>query len=171
MQDSEEDMYELNPRFIPQHISELRRKEVDKIIRINESEDGNLVSLLQKVQGEYNYLPPDVLYYISEKLKTPPAEVYGVATFYTQFKLIPKGRNVITCCEGTACHVKGAQSLLTYLENFLGIKPGETSEDETFSLESVACLGCCAISPVCIINDRIYGNLDTKKIKKILNQF
>ncbi len=154
-----------------QQISELRRKEVDKIIRINEEEAGNLISLLQKVQGQYNYLPPDVLYYVSEKLKIPPAEVYGVATFYTQFKLIPKGKNVITCCEGTACHVKGGQSLLTYLENSLGIKSGETTYDELFSLESVACLGCCAISPVCIINDKIFGNLTLKKLKKILTQF
>jgi NADH-quinone oxidoreductase subunit E len=153
-----------------QRISELRRKEVDKIIRINESEDGNLISLLQKIQESYNYLPPDVLYYISDKLKIPPAEIYGVATFYTQFKLIPRGKNVITCCEGTACHVKGGQSLLTYLENTFGIKSGETTEDEVFSLESVACLGCCAISPVCIINDKIYGNLTMKKLKRIITQ-
>ena len=153
-----------------QNISELRRKEVDKIIRVNESEDGNLISLLQKVQVQYNYLPPDILYYISEKLRIPPAEVYGVATFYTQFKLIPKGKNVITCCEGTACHVKGGQSLLTYLENSLGIKSGETTKDELFSLESVACLGCCAISPVCIVNDRIHGNLTLKDLKKIITQ-
>ncbi|NVM31341.1 MAG: NAD(P)H-dependent oxidoreductase subunit E [Candidatus Helarchaeota archaeon] len=160
----------MNPRFI-QRISELRRKEVNKIIRINASEDGNLISLLQKVQRKYNYLPPDVLYYISEKLKIPPAEVYGVGTFYTQFKLIPKGKNVITCCEGTACHIKGGQPLLTYLEIFLGIKSGETTKDEMFSLESVACLGCCAISPVCIVNDKIHGNLTLKKLKKIVTQF
>jgi NADH-quinone oxidoreductase subunit E len=159
----------LSPRFM-QQIGELRRKEVDKIIRTNESEDGNLISLLQRVQDQYNYLPPDVLYYISEKLKIPPAEVYGVATFYTQFKLNPKGKNVITCCEGTACHVKGGQALLTFLENSLGIKAGETTKDELFSLESVACLGCCAISPVCIINDKIYGNLTLKKLKKIFTQ-
>ncbi len=153
-----------------QHISELRRKKVDKVIRINEEENGNLISLLQKVQAQYNYLPPDVLYYISEELKIPPAEVYGVATFYTQFKLIPKGKNVITCCEGTACHIKGGHSLLTFLENNLGIKSGETTADEMFSLESVACLGCCAISPVCIVNDKIYGNLTLKKLKKIIIQ-
>jgi len=153
-----------------QRISELRRKEVDKIIRVNDSEDGNLISLLQKIQVKYNYLPPDTLYYISEKLKIPPAEVYGVATFYTQFKLTPKGKNVITCCEGTACHVKGGPSLLTYLENSLGIKSGETTLDEIFSLESVACLGCCAISPVCIVNDKIFGNLTLKNLRKIITR-
>ena len=151
-----------------QHISELRRKEVDKIIRVNDSEEGNLISLLQKIQETHNYLPPDVLYYISEVLKIPPSEVYGVATFYTQFKLIPRGKNVIICCEGTACHVKGGQSLLTYLETFLGIQSGETTKDELFSLESINCLGCFAISPVCIINDKIHGNLTLKTLKKIL---
>jgi NADH-quinone oxidoreductase subunit E len=110
------------------------------------------------------------LYYLSEELKIPPAEVYGVATFYTQFKLSPKGKHVITCCEGTACHVKGGQALLTYLENSLGIKSGETTADEMFSLESVACLGCCAISPVCIIDDKIHGNLTLKKVKKLITK-
>ena len=153
-----------------QRISELRRKEVDKIVKINDNEDGNLISLLQKIQVKYNYLPPDTLYYISEKLKIPPAEVYGVATFYTQFKLTPKGKNVITCCEGTACHVKGGQSLLTYLENSLGIKSGETTQDELFSLESISCFGCCAISPVCIVNDKIFGNLTMKNLRKIITR-
>ena len=153
-----------------QRISKLRRKEVDKIVRVNDSEDGNLISLLQKIQVKYNYLPPDTLYYISEKLKIPPAEVYGVATFYTQFKLTPKGKNVITCCEGTACHVKGGQSLLTYLENSLGIKSGETTQDELFSLESISCFGCCAISPVCIVNDKIFGNLTMKNLRKIITR-
>ncbi|HUX98816.1 MAG TPA: NAD(P)H-dependent oxidoreductase subunit E [Candidatus Deferrimicrobium sp.] len=147
-----------------------RKKETDTIIKLNKSEDGNLISLLQKIQEFYNYLPTDILYYISEQLKIPPAEIYGVATFYTQFKIISKGKNVITCCEGTACHIKGGDSLLTYVENYLSLKSGETTPDEMFSLESVACLGCCAISPVCIVNNQIYGNLTLKKMKKILNQ-
>lgn len=159
----------MNSRFI-QRIGDLRRKEVDQFIRINNDENGNLISLLQKLQGHYNYLPPDALYYISEKLKIPPAEVYGVATFYTQFKLNPTGKNLIICCEGTACHVKGGQSILTILENHFGIKSGETTSDEMFSLESVACLGCCAISPVCIINDQLYGNLTLKRVKKLINR-
>ena len=157
----------MNPRYI-QQISDSRKEAIDALIQLNEAERGNLISLLQKIQNTYNYLPADALYYISEELRIPPAEVYGVATFYTQFKLTPKGKNVITCCEGTACHVKGGESLLTYLEHTLGIQPGETTADEMFSLESVACLGCCAISPVCIINDRIYGNLTVKELKKIV---
>lgn len=153
-----------------QRISELHRMEVDNFIQANNEEDGNLISLLQKIQDRYNYLPPDILYYLSEKLKIPPAEVYGVATFYTQFQLIPKGKNVIICCEGTACHVKGGESILTFLENYLGIHRGETTSDEMFSLESVACLGCCAISPVLIANEQIYGNLTLKKVKNLITQ-
>ncbi|MDD1778883.1 MAG: NADH-quinone oxidoreductase subunit NuoE [Candidatus Helarchaeota archaeon] len=154
-----------------QKINDNRKEEIDKIIEIDKNEDGTLISLLQKIQDYYHYLPPDVLNYISEQLKIPPAEIYSIATFYMQFKLTPLGKYVITCCEGTACHVKGSQFLLVYLENSLGIKAGETTEDKLFSLQSVACLGCCAISPVCIINDQVYGNLNVKKISKLLSKF
>ena len=153
-----------------QKINDNRKEEIDKIIEIDKNEDGTLISLLQRIQDCYQYLPPDVLYYISEKLNVPPAEVYSIATFYMQFKLIPQGQYVITCCEGTACHIKESQFIVAYLENSLGIKSGETTEDRMFSLESVNCLGCCAISPVCIINHRIYGKLNLKKISKILIQ-
>ena len=104
----------------------------------------------------------------SLKLKIPPAEIYGVATFYTQFKFHEIGRHLIVCCDGTACHVKGSTLLLKFIEGFLQIKSGETTKDKLFSIESVACLGCCAISPVCIIDGEIYGNLTTNKVRKIL---
>lgn len=159
----------MNP-YLLQKINDEKKEEIDKIIEINKNEDGTLISLLQRVQDYYQYLPPDILYYISEELKIPPAEIYSIATFYLQFKLIPQGKYVITCCEGTACHIKGSQFILAYLENSLGIKSGETTEDKIFSLESVACLGCCAISPVCIINNRIYGKLNLKKMNKILTK-
>lgn len=154
--------------YLLQKIDDTRKEEIDRIIEINKNEDGTLISLLQKVQDYYQYLPSEVLYYISEELRIPPAEIYSIATFYMQFTLVPKGKYVITCCEGTACHIKGSQFLIAYLENALGIKSGETTEDKMFSLESVACLGCCAISPVCIINDQIYGKLNLKKMNKIL---
>ena len=128
----------------------------------------NLISILQEVQKLFGFLPRKVIYFLSEKLKISPAEIYGVATFYTQFRFNEIGKNLIICCDGTACHVKGSPLILNFIEGFLGIKPGETSRDKLFTLESVACLGCCAISPVSIINGKTYGNLTTNKIKRIL---
>ena len=142
--------------------------EVNKILQENKNAGGNLISLLQRIQDYFGFLPSNIVFYVSNKLKIPPAEILSVATFYTQFKLVAKGKNVITCCDGTACHVKGSPLLLNYFENTLGIKSGETSEDKMYTLESVACLGCCAISPVIIINGQIYGNLTLKKVKKLL---
>jgi len=141
--------------------------EVDRILQDNKDAGGNLISLLQRIQDYFGYVPANIVFYVSNRLKIPPAEILSVATFYTQFKLTEKGKNVITCCDGTACHVKGSPLLLNYFENTIGIKPGETTEDKIFTLESVACLGCCAISPVCIINGQIYGNLTLKKVKKL----
>ncbi|MBD3352162.1 MAG: NAD(P)H-dependent oxidoreductase subunit E [Candidatus Lokiarchaeota archaeon] len=106
--------------------------------------------------------------YISNKLYVPMAKIYGIATFYAQFSFTEKGKYVITCCDGTACHVKGAPLLIEFLENELNIKSGETSNDRLFSLEIVACLGCCAISPVIVINDVYYGNLTVQKLRKIV---
>ena len=158
----------LNPRFM-QKISELRRDEVDKIIRVNESEDGNLISLLQKVQVKYNYLPPDVLYYISEKLKVPPAEVYGVATFYAQFRFNKPGKHQIKVCQGTACHVRGGKRIMGEIEKELHITHGETTEDGQFSIEKVACMGCCALAPVMVENDTVYGTCTPAKARMVIN--
>ena len=108
--------------------------------------------------------------YISQKLKIPAAEVFSIATFYSQFSFQKRGQYLIICCDGTACHVKGGPLILNFIENRLDIKSGETTEDLMFSIESVACLGCCAISPVCIINRKIYGNLTTNKIRLLLKR-
>ena len=148
-------------------IDENEISEVNRILQENKDAGGNLISLLQRIQDYFGYIPSNIVFYVSNKLKIPPAEILSVATFYTQFKLNEKGKNVITVCDGTACHVKGSPLLLNYFENELGIKPGETSQDKMFTLESVACLGCCAISPVCIINGQIHGNLSLKKVKKL----
>ncbi len=151
-----------------QKISGKKKEEIDEIIKLNKIEDGTIITLLQGVQDQYGYLPSEILIYLSNELKVPLAEIYGIATFYTQFKLNPKGKYAITCCEGTACHIKGGDFILTYVQSFLGIRPGENTDDGLFSLDSAACFGCCAISPVCIINNRIYGNLTLKKMKNIL---
>jgi NADH-quinone oxidoreductase subunit E len=155
---------------IAQKISEKEKVAILEILKNSEGEKGNLISILQSIQAIYNYLPIYVLNYISEELKRPLAEIFSVATFYTQFKFQPLGKNHIICCDGTACHVKKGPLLLNWLESDLGIKSGETTEDHEFSIESVACLGCCAISPVCVINGKIYGELTPKKLRKILKK-
>ena len=128
----------------------------------------NLITVLQKAQDIYGYLPVDVLYKIAEKTGNTPAKVMGVATFYTQFRLKKVGKYLILLCKGTACHVNGADSIEKTIEDYLGIKDGDTSDDGLFSLKSVACLGCCSLSPVMMINDDTYGSLTPAKVKEIL---
>jgi NADH-quinone oxidoreductase subunit E len=131
-------------------------------------QSGSLIPLLQSAQDSYGYIPEKIIYYISELINIPPAEIYGVITFYSQFRLKPIGKNLIRICEGTACHVNGAKSVLSVLQDELGISTGETTDDDNFSLVSVACLGCCSLAPVMMINDETFGNLTSDKIKKAL---
>ncbi len=152
-------------------IKEINNKEktkIEEILKIYNRERGNVISILKKIQETYQYLPSNVLFYVSKMLNVPLAEIYSIATFYKQFKFKKMGKNSLICCDGTACHVKTGPLLLNFVENELGIKSGETTYDKMFSIESVACLGCCAISPVCIINGQIYGDLTLKKLRKIL---
>ena len=151
-------------------VNENEKAKLKEILKSYDNNKDNLISILQKIQEIHGYLPRNLIYYLSRKLKVPTAEIYGVATFYTQFKFHEQGKHLIICCDGTACHVKGAPILMNYVESYLGIKPGETTLDKLFSLESVACLGCCAISPVCIIDGDIYGDLSPNKLKRILNK-
>jgi NADH-quinone oxidoreductase subunit E len=132
---------------------------------------GSLIPLLQSAQDSYGYIPEKIIYYISELVGIPPAEIYGVITFYAQFRLKPLGKNIIRICEGTACHVNGAKTVLSVLQDEVGITVGETSDDGIFSLVSVACLGCCSLAPVIMINDETFGNLDQTKIKKAISKF
>lgn len=129
---------------------------------------GSLITILQKAQGIYGYLPADVLNYIAEKTNIPAAKVFGVATFYTQFRFKPVGKYLIMLCQGTACHVNGSLMLEKTIFDTLGIKDGETTEDGLFTLKNVACLGCCSLSPVMMINDETYGSLTPQKVRDIL---
>jgi NADH-quinone oxidoreductase subunit E len=131
----------------------------------------SLIPLLQDVQNIYGYLPEAALYDISEFLEMPVSRIYGVATFYNQFRLKPLGKNVIRVCRGTACHVKGSANLLFNIETALGCKAGETTRDKNFTLETVACIGACSIAPVININSDYYGRVNSKEIPKILKKY
>ena len=130
---------------------------------------GSLITILQKAQDIYGYLPTDVIYHIAEKTGQTPAEVMGVATFYTQFRLKPVGKYLIMLCQGTACHVNGPERIENTIKEHLGIADGETTEDGLFTLKNVACLGCCSLSPVMMINGETYGSLTPEKTVSILN--
>ncbi|HZJ75658.1 MAG TPA: NADH-quinone oxidoreductase subunit NuoE [Clostridia bacterium] len=131
---------------------------------------GSLITILQQSQEVYGYLPEDVLYKISDSTGIFPARVLGVATFYAQFRFQPIGKYLIMLCEGTACHVNGAESILKAITDTLDIKDGETTKDGLFSLKIVACLGCCSLSPAIMINEETYGNLTPKKVKLIIKE-
>lgn len=129
---------------------------------------GSLITILQKAQDIYGYLPTDVIYHIAERTGNTPAKVMGVATFYTQFRLTPVGKYLIMLCQGTACHVNGSERIEAAIEEELGITDGGTTEDGLFSLKCVACLGCCSLSPVMMINEDTYGSLTPEKAVSIL---
>ena len=129
---------------------------------------GSLITILQGVQEVYNYVPIEAVEYISDQTGIKPSKIYGVLTFYTQFRMAPVGKNLIMLCQGTACHVNGSEAIEEAIIEELGIKEGETTEDGIFTLINVACLGCCSLSPVMMINDETYGKLTTQSTKKIL---
>lgn len=131
---------------------------------------GSLITILQKTQDIYGYLPKDAIIYISERTGIAESKIMGVATFYTQFRLTPVGKYLIMLCQGTACHVNSSELILQTIKDELGIEDGETTEDGLFSLKCVACLGCCSLSPVMMINESTYGSLTPEKTKKILKE-
>ncbi len=137
----------------------------------NGGDPGALIPLLQSAQDSYGYVPEKVINYISEFAEIPAAEIYGVVTFYSQFRLKPLGKYIVKVCEGTACHVNGAKSIVDMLLNELGIGVGETSDDGMFSLLSVACLGCCSLAPVMMVNEETFGSLTPDKVRKVLKKY
>jgi len=130
-----------------------------------------LIPILQRVQEHYGYLPEDVMKKIAGFLQLPESTVFGVGTFYAQFKLVPSGRNIIRVCRGTACHVRGGARILREVEKRLGIKPGESTPDLEYSLETVACIGACALAPTMVVNNETHGEMTAKKAAEILEQF
>jgi NADH-quinone oxidoreductase subunit E len=127
-----------------------------------------LIPILQDTQAKFRYLPAAAMQEISRFLHVPEATIYGVSTFYAQFKLTPLGKKVIRVCRGTACHVRGSAKVLAEIEKRLGIKAGETTDDMEYTLETVACIGACALAPTMTIDSETYGKMTTKKVAEVL---
>jgi len=143
-----------------------------KIIEVDYNNDPeNVIMILQEIQRQYNYLPKPALEYLSRKLDIPLSRIYGVARFYSTFSLEPRGRNIVSICLGTACHVRGADRIRERIENTLSISDGETTEDKSFTLESVRCVGCCSLGPVVKINEDVHGQVSSDQVKQILKQY
>ncbi len=144
-------------------------EKVNEVLASYAGDKAELIPILQQVQQVFGYLPEEAMSLIAEFVDVPECSVFGVATFYAQFKFVPVGRNVIKVCRGTGCYVKGAPRLLDELESRLGIKDGETTPDGEYTLETVACFGSCALAPVMVVNDRVYGNVTVEKVREILD--
>lgn len=141
---------------------------LDSVIKKYKNKKGNLIPLLQAAQNLYGYIPRQAFEKISRETGLKISDMYGVATFYAQFRLNPVGKHIIRVCHGTACHVQGASNITEELMSFLEVKDGETTKDRLFTLESVACLGCCSLAPVMMIGDETYGKLNKKKAVDVI---
>jgi NADH-quinone oxidoreductase subunit E len=144
---------------------------VDEIIEKHGYQEASLIGILQDVQGKMNYLPRKALMQVAKRLSIPLTRIYEVATFYKAFSLEPRGKYSIQVCLGTACHVRGGVRVLDYLENRLDVKAGGTTKDMAFTLQSVNCLGACALGPIMVINKKYYGKINTNKIESILKKY
>jgi NADH-quinone oxidoreductase subunit E len=144
--------------------------ELDTVLEKYGKVEGSLITILQKAQEIYGYLPREIIEYIADFMNLKTAKVYGVATFYTQFRFEPVGKYLIMLCKGTACHVNGAKSIEETLCEELGISDGETTEDGLFTLNNVACIGCCSLSPVMMINGETYGRLTSDKVRAVIRE-
>jgi NADH:ubiquinone oxidoreductase subunit E len=146
-------------------------KKVSIIIDAYEAKRDSLISVLQDIQTEYRYLPEEALRIVAEKMKLPLIQVYGVATFFRAFSLEPKGKHVLSICTGTACHVRGASAVLDEVEREICIAPGETTDDMQFSLETVNCLGACALGPILVVDGKYHGQMVPAKVNAALKRY
>ena len=151
---------------------EIDYMELDSIIEEDFNNDKeNLIMIIQAIQRRYNYLPEPALKYLATSIGVPLSQIYGVATFYSTFSLKPRGRNIISICLGTACHVRGGERVRERIEESLAIKDGETTADMRFTLEAVRCIGCCSLGPVVKINEDMHGNLSSDQVPEIIDQY
>ncbi len=152
---------------MPSTVEAKTAEQLDEILSRYSGEHGNLIPMLQEAQEKFGYLPEAVMQRLARFLKLPESTVYGVSTFYTQFKLTPTGKRLVKVCRGTACHVRGGARILREVEKRLGIKPGETSDDFEYTLETVACIGACALAPTMVIDKETHGQMTTKKVTEV----
>jgi NADP-reducing hydrogenase subunit HndA len=153
---------------------ELKKDQIDKIKEICKSfdnEGGELINVLHKVQGTFGYLPAEVQEAVANELSVPVAKVYGVVTFYSFFTMLPKGKNPISICTGTACYVRGAEKVLEEFKKELKIEVGETTSDGKFSISCLRCVGACGLAPVVMVGDKTYGRVAPEMVKDILANY
>jgi NADH-quinone oxidoreductase subunit E len=142
------------------------------LVRPFKGQTGATIPVLQAIQNALGYLPPESFDVIDQELGIPASKAYGVATFYAQFRTEPVGKNLIKVCDGTACHVKGSETIATAIRDYLQLPEGkDTTEDMVFTLEEVACLGCCSLAPVLMVGDVTYGNLNVEKTREIIDEY
>ncbi len=148
------------------------KKQIDEVINKFVGKKGLLIPLLQEIQNIERYLSKETLRYVSEKTGIKLADIYGVATFYTMFRLKPQGKHIIRVCKGTACHVSGANSIANSVRQELNLtEEKDTTDDGLFTLMEVACLGCCSLAPVIMINDQTFGKLTSDSVKEVIKKF
>ena len=143
------------------------KEKLTEIFAHYSGKEEELIPVLQETQEQFRYLPAEAMQEISRFLRLPESTVYGVTTFYAQFKLVPSGRRIVRVCRGTACHVRGGARILREVERRLGIKPGETTEDLEYTLETIACIGACALAPTITIEKETHGQMTTKKVAEV----
>ncbi len=146
---------------------EIEEEILNDILASYRGNRGELIPILQKVQENLGYLPEEAMIDIARFLKVPESRVYSVASFYAQFRLLPLGRRRVAVCRGTACHIRGAPEILKTIEKTIGLKEGETSEDLEYTLETVACIGCCAIAPCVRVNAEVHGDMTPQKAERL----
>jgi len=142
--------------------------QIDEILSSCHGRQDELIAILQKIQQIFGYLPKPSMQRVARFFGLPESTIFGIATFYTQFKLVPTGKNVVKVCRGTACHVRGGQRILKEAKKMLGIRPGESTQDLEYCLETVACIGACALAPTMVMNQTTYGQVTPKKVAEIL---
>jgi NADP-reducing hydrogenase subunit HndA len=153
---------------------ELKKDQVDKIreiCKLFDNQEGELINVLHKVQGNFGYLPAEVQEVVAQELDVPVAKVYGVVTFYSFFSMLPKGKHPISICTGTACYVRGAEKVLEELKKELKIEVGETTTDGRFSINCLRCVGACGLAPVVMVGDKTYGRVAPEMVKDILKEY
>jgi NADH-quinone oxidoreductase subunit E len=145
------------------------KEKLDELLSPYSGENSDLIPILQEVQERLGYLPREVMQKIAKFLRLPQSTVYGVSTFYAQFKFVPTGKRIVKVCRGTACHVRGAERILREVEKQLGIKPGETTSDMEYTLETVACIGACALAPTMVVDKETQRKMTPKKVAELFS--